>query len=248
MASVADPAASPIKLAPSDLTFLWEECHRCFWLKVKGILKRPSAPFPKIFTRLDQQTKDFFYGRRSDDMTEALHPGQVAFGDRWVRSAPLLVSGHEMPIILAGRIDTALSFDDGSYGIIDFKTSEPKTEHVSFYSRQLHSYALAVENPTPGALELSPVTQLGLLCIEPIAMIELDDGVAYKGLAHFLEVERDDDAFMAFLSQVLFLLERPEPPEIATACSYCTYLTTGSLALLTNLYEIGEPMNNFARQ
>lgn len=25
-----------IKLAPSDLTFLWEECPRCFWLKLRA--------------------------------------------------------------------------------------------------------------------------------------------------------------------------------------------------------------------
>lgn len=53
MTKVTDPAQGPVKLAPSDLTFLWEECQRCFWLKVKGVLKRPSGLFPKVFTRLD---------------------------------------------------------------------------------------------------------------------------------------------------------------------------------------------------
>lgn len=235
MSSAADPA-NAVKLAPSDLTFLWDECQRCFWLKAKGVLKRPSAPFPKIFTRLDGQTKDYFFGKRAEDMAEGLHAGRVAFGDRWVRSAPLAVPGHDVGVVIGGRIDTALAFDDGTYGVIDFKTSEPKPEHVMFYGRQLHSYALAVENPAPGALELSPVTQLGLLCVEPIAMVDLDGDVAYKGSSHFLEIERDDDAFMAFLSQVLYLLERPEPPERAPGCSYCSYLAAGSLVVLTGSY------------
>ena len=39
MATVPDGADVPFKLAPSDLTFLWEECPRCFWLKAKGVLK-----------------------------------------------------------------------------------------------------------------------------------------------------------------------------------------------------------------
>lgn len=225
-----------VKLAPSDLTFLWEECRRCFWLKARGVLKRPSAPFPKIFTRLDNQTKDFFYGKRAEEMSVQLNPGRVAFGDRWVRSAALRVPGHTAEVTLAGRIDTALAFDDDSYGIIDFKTAEPRAEHVPFYGRQLHAYVLAAENPALGALELQPVSQLGLLYIEPVAMVGLEGDVAYKGESHFLEIERDDDAFFAFLSQVLYLLERPEPPAPAPKCSFCTYLAAGSLVELTGSY------------
>jgi hypothetical protein len=235
MSATTSPA-NVVKLAPSDLTFLWDECQRCFWFKAKGVLKRPSAPFPKIFTRLDGQTKNYFFGKRAEEMASELRPGRVAFGDRWVRSGPLHVPGHDTQVVLAGRIDTALAFDDGSYGVIDFKTSQPKAEHVLFYGRQLHSYPLAAENPAPGALELSPVTQLGLLCVEPVAMVGLDGDVAYKGTSTFLEIERDDDAFMAFLSQVLYLLEKPEPPDPAPKCSYCTYLAAGSLVLLTGSY------------
>ena len=227
-----------VKLAPSDLTFLWEECPRCFWLKAKGVLRRPSAPFPKIFTRIDQQTKDHFFGKRTDEMAPGLLPGRVAFGDRWVRSVPLAVEGHETHVVLAGKIDTALAFDDDSFGIIDFKTSEPRDEHVPFYSRQLGAYALAAEHPQPGALELAPVAQLGLLVVEPVAMVGFDGDVAIKGITRFLEIERDDDAFMAFLSQVLFVLERSEPPDPATKCSYCKYLATGSMVLLTGLYGV----------
>jgi hypothetical protein len=234
--SGANGSANTVKLAPSDLTFLWDECQRCFWLKARGVLKRPSAPFPKVFTMLDNQTKDFFFNKRSEEMADGLRPGHVAFGDRWVRSRPLPVPGHDTQVMLQGKIDTALSFDDGSHGIIDFKTSEPKAGHVPFYGRQLHSYALAAENPLEGALDLSPVSQLGLLCVEPIAMIGVGDTVAFKGATHFLEIERDDDAFYAFLSQVLFLLERPAPPDPAPKCGYCTYLATGSLVLLTGSF------------
>ena len=234
--SGSNGSSKAVKLAPSDLTFLWAECQRCFWLKARGVLKRPSAPFPKVFTRLDNQTKDFFFNKRSEEMADGLRPGHVAFGDRWVRSRPLPVPGHDTQVMLQGKIDTALSFDDGSHGIIDFKTSEPKAGHVPFYGRQLHSYALAAENPIEGALDLSPVSQLGLLCVEPIAMIGVGGTVAFKGATHFLEIERDDDAFYAFLSQVLFLLERPAPPDPAPKCGYCTYLATGSLVLLTGSY------------
>jgi len=229
--------ADVAKLSPSDLTFLWEECQRCFWLKARGVLRRPSAPFPKIFTRLDQQTKDFYFGKSTSEISPDLPPGRVAFGDRWVRSGVINVPDLDTPVAIVGRIDTALAFDEGSFGIIDFKTSEPKPEHVLFYGRQLHAYALATERPAVGALKLSPVTKLGLLCIEPVAMIGAADRVAYAGQAHFLEIERDDDAFLAFLAQVLFVLSRPEPPDASPNCSYCRYLAAGSLVLLTGMYQ-----------
>jgi PD-(D/E)XK nuclease superfamily len=96
---------------------------------------------------LDNQTKHFFFNERSEEMAEGLRPGRVAFGDRWVRSRPLPVPGHDTKVTLQGKIDTALAYDDGSFGIVDFKTSEPKAGHVPFYGRQLHSYALASNGP-----------------------------------------------------------------------------------------------------
>lgn len=226
-----------LKLSPTDLTFLWDDCQRCFWLKCKGILKRPAGPFPKVFNRLDGLTKDHFYGKRSEDMADGLQPGRIAFGERWVRSAPLCVPGHKTRVTIAGKLDTALAFDDGSFGIIDFKTSTPRTEHVYFYGRQLHAYALAAENPAPGALELFPVAQLGLLCLDPVGTVALGPAMGFQCDSRFLEVERDDDAFMAFLSEVLFVLERSEPPDPAPKCPYCRFLAAGSLMLLTGIYE-----------
>ena len=234
------PRDRVITLPPSDLTFLWKECRRCFWMKTKGIMKRPSSPFPKIFTRLDVQTKDFFFGRRAEEVSPDLRPGRVVFGDRWVKSSPLEVPGHRSRVAIAGKLDTALAFDDGTYGIIDFKTSEPRPEHVAFYWRQLQAYALAAERPAEGALSFSPVTQLGLLCVEPVAMVDLEEVVAYKAVPHFLEVERDDDAFLAFLSEVLYTLERPEPPDASGECTHCRFLAVGALLILTRTYEKDE--------
>ena len=232
----AATAPNVVKVAPSGLTFDWESCRRCYWLAARGVLKRPSGPFPRVFTTIDSLTKDFYFGKRTEEMADGLKPGRISVGDRWVRSRPIEVPGHETLVAIGGKIDTALAFDDGTHAVIDFKTSAPKPEHVDFYSRQLHAYALALENPAEGALELSQVTTLGLLCVEPVAMVAVDADVALKGKVTFLEIERDDDAFLAFLSEVLYVLERPEPPDPAPKCSYCKYLATGSMVLLTGLY------------
>ena len=68
-----------------------------------------------------------------------------------MRSIPIRVPGHERRVFIAGRIDAALEFDDGSFGIVDFKTSVPKPEHVAFYGRQLPR--LRAGGREPGARE-----------------------------------------------------------------------------------------------
>jgi hypothetical protein len=234
MESVSEPPG--LNLSPSDLTFLYEECRRCFWLKVGGNLPRPRAPFPRIFAVLDGHTKEFFSAKRTEEISPRLLPGRIYCGDRWVRSRPLSVPGHRRKVLLRGRIDTALAFDDGTFGIVDFKTTEPKAHHVGLYGRQLHSYALAAENAARGSLELKHVSQLGLLCIEPVGVAGHEEGVAFYGEPHWVEVPRDDDAFLAFLLQVLLLLDRKSPPEPSADCQFCRYLAGGSLSLLTGLY------------
>ncbi len=235
MASVDDPATGPIKLAPSDLTFLWEECRRCFWMKVRGGQKRPSGPFPKIFKRLDRQTKAFFHGRRTEELAIAIRPGRVILNDCRVRSMPLEVPGHLPPVMLGGSIDTIIEFDDQSYGIVDYKTSGPKEGHVANYARQLHAYALAAENPSPGSVTIRPITQLGLLVVEPTSMVSVKEGVAYVGIPRWVEIERGDEAFMLFLSEVLDILELTSPPEPNPSCQFCAFVRDGLLSALAEI-------------
>ncbi len=52
--------APAVELAPSDLTFLWDECRRCFWFKAKGILRRPVYAVSEGFRTSDTQTKDHY--------------------------------------------------------------------------------------------------------------------------------------------------------------------------------------------
>lgn len=215
---------APYKLSPSELTFLWDECPRCFYLKVARGIGRPLAPFPSIFNRIDRLMKDFFQDRPTTDFSDKLPAGRVRFGNRWVTSAPITLPGRLNQVYIRGIFDTVVEFDDGSYGVVDFKTSESKPEHVAFYSRQLHAYAYALQNPAANAFSLSPVTRLGLLCVEPVAMDHAPDGrLAYMGSVTWLECPLDMDGFLAFIENVLALLERPEPPDPSPKCSYCLY-------------------------
>jgi hypothetical protein len=215
---------SLVKLSPSELTFLWDECPRCFYLHVVRKFRRPWGAFPKIFTRIDKLMKDYFKNSLSDEISPDLPAGRVLYGEKWVTSAPITLPGHSVSCYIKGKFDTVVEFSDASYGVIDFKTSEPKPEHVPFYSRQLHAYAFALEHPAPNAMALNPVSRLGLLCVEPVNMKKTrEDQVAYIGQATWLDCPKDEVGFLAFLDGVLGILEAPEPPPQNPNCGYCNY-------------------------
>jgi hypothetical protein len=212
------------KFSPSELTFLWDECPRCFYLKHVYDIKRPAAPFPSIFGAIDRAMKEYYGGRPTSDIHPSLPQGIVLPGENWVESIPIEIPGCQSRCYFRGKYDTLLQFEDGSYGVVDFKTSDPKPEHVAFYSRQLHAYALSLEKPAPGKFSLGPISVMGLLSIKPRSMDVNPDGqVALLSNPTWQAVPRDDDTFYDFIARVLTLLDQPEPPPPSEECGFCKY-------------------------
>ena len=212
------------KLSPSDLTFLWDECPRCFYLKVVHRFGRPYAPFPSIFGKIDLLMKDYYADKTTQELDPSLPPGKVLDGGKGVYSAPISLPGHTASVYIRGLYDTVLKFDDGSYGVIDFKTSTPKPYHMEFYGRQLHAYAHALEHPAEGMLHLAPISVLGLLIVEPALMTDgPGERVNFEHNITWMPVAYNPDTFTTFLDQVLTVLELPQPPDSAEKCGWCTY-------------------------
>ena len=65
------------RLSPSDLTFLYDGCKRCFVLKVKHGIAQPSIPIPAIFSTIGSLQKEYYSGKRTETFCEALPPGIV---------------------------------------------------------------------------------------------------------------------------------------------------------------------------
>ena len=212
------------KLSPSDLTFLYEGCKHCFVLKVKHGITQPSIPLPGVFSVIASLQKDHYSGKRTKEFCPQLPPGTVTLGEKRVRSAPVALEGLESTCYIAGRFDIVTEFDDGTYGVMDFKTGNPSDGKAQMYSRQLHAYALALENPAEGALELSPVSRLGLLYFTPDSCeFEGNDRQTMAGKMTWLEITRDDAAFRRFLREVVTLLDGPVPPSESETCDWCKY-------------------------
>ncbi len=214
------------KLSPSDLTFTYEGCKRCFYQKVVNNIAQPSMPLPSIFSKIAGLLKNHYDGKPNSELHADIPPGIVSLGEKYVRSDVIQLSNHTATCYINGRFDIVLSFGDGSYGVIDFKTSKPSKDSARMYSRQLHAYAYALEHPAPGKLALSPVTKLGLLYFYPDNINQQSiDRLNYGAEIVWVEVAKDEKGFLSFIDGVLDVLELPEAPEHSPNCQWCSYLS-----------------------
>lgn len=211
------------KLSPSDLTFTWDECKYCFYMKVKHNIVLRTA-FPGMFGKMANLTSAFYMDRPAKEISEQLPSGIVKYREKYVKSAPISIPGAMSQCYINGRFDAVIEFDDGSYCIVDYKTSEAKDEHVAFYSRQLTAYAYSLENPAPNALHLSPISRMGLFVITPDRFERTSTGeMIFVNRTTWMDVPRDDEAFLVFLGDVLAVLDAPTAPEPSETCGLCNY-------------------------
>ncbi len=190
-------------------------------------IAQPSIPLPSIFSKIAGLLKDHYDGKPTSELHADLPPGIVSLGEKYVRSESIELPGHKATCYISGRFDIVLSFDDGSYGVIDFKTSNPSSESSGLYSRQLHAYAYALEHPAPGKLSLSPVTKLGLLYFYPDSVNQQSiDRLNYGAEIVWVEVEKDEQGFLNFIDAVMDVLELSKAPGHSPNCQWCKYMNS----------------------
>jgi hypothetical protein len=212
------------KLAPSDLTFLFEACRRCFYLKVRGLLHRPRTPMPKIFTTIDAAMKKYLQGRRTDALAIGMPSGTFEYAERWVESSPIGVPGCASTFFVRGRVNNLLQPDRFGLGLVDLKTCHRRDEHVPLYGHQLHAYAWALENPSGGTFFTGPIERMGLLVFEPDLFVALPTSLAaLAGHLEWIKIPRDDRAFLKFVGEVVTLLDRSSAPDPSPGCPWCRY-------------------------
>ena len=213
------------KLSPSDFGFLWHECKRCFVKKVKYGYNRPRSIMPSIFIKIDSIMKDHFEGKSPKDISETLPQGKIEFGSKWVQSKNFTDRKTGNKCFIKGVTDTVLGFEDNTYGVIDFKTSNVKDQNVEKYSRQLHAYALALENAADNKPLLKPITRLGLFVVEPEKfLMNSNNEYLFKNIVKWQEIPRDDIKFFQFLKEVVGVLSEDKLPEAGHSCSHCRYI------------------------
>src|SRR5262245_13683789 len=139
MAVVSVNGKKCFSIGPSDLTFLWQECPRCFYRQAVEGFRRPRIPMAKIYSDIDKSMKAALSGTRTDAIA-GMPAGVFSFQEQWVESVPISVPGCNTPCRIRGRFDIAVTLDDGSFGIPDLKTARVNDAYIALYARQLWAY------------------------------------------------------------------------------------------------------------
>ena len=205
-------------LSPSDL-FLWRQCPRCLVEKILKRKPRPKTAFPKVFGVIDRAMKDFYVGGRAEELIEGAPPGVIASPDRWVRSAPLFISGCRSLCVIRGRLDLTIECDDGTLGILDLKTSHPSTKHLATYEQQLECYATALAQPARGLPAC--VSRLGLVMFCPDVFRTEGRRAAVAGSLQYHEVSLPGPSFCHGLAEAISALDGSSIPLPSGECPWC---------------------------
>jgi hypothetical protein len=196
-----------IYISPSKLTFLLNECRRCFYLDAHKLYTRPFSPFPSVFTLMDKQARAYFDGR----VAPGDRPNQMS--TKALRKKSLNIPGTS--IGFSGEIDCLIWFDDGTIGISDFKVAS-KMQHASSYNRQLGAYRYMFENPLVGSPAI--VSELSLTYLIPEAF----SGEAFKIQTHSHVIDYPRTEFESFAKGIADLLVLPlDQVPFDPTCPHC---------------------------
>lgn len=215
-------------VTPSDITFLWSDCPRCFYKKVALGKPRPSGPFPTIFSRIDKAMKDCYVGKNLRDISADFPDAVIEYPDQWVQSAPLAIRGKDIQIVFRGKVDGILKYNELTeggkpvYGVSNFKTVIVDDSIAPMYWLAIHACVYCLENPAKGEMGLPSVDKMGLIVFEPGTYEHLpNQEPEFKGTHYWLEFEKDMPGFMDWMKTLAKVLCEDEAPEATENCSYC---------------------------
>lgn len=224
----------PYHVAPSDLAFLYQECVRCFYEKVRRNVRRPGV-FPSFFNAVDRGMKQAYGDGAWHDIAQVarltetgLQPLEerlrfrVLAQDGWVASQPLDL-GAGAVLQIRGVFDTVVEIEGSSLAICDFKMTFPRHEHLRLYRRPLHAYAYALERGLDSGRHHYEVPRLGLLVFAGTEFAANDRYAGICGPLTWVELDRTDDLFFRFMSRLARKLALPEPPAPSPTCPFCRY-------------------------
>ncbi len=205
------------KLSPSDFKYLWEDCKHCYYQKVVNGLPTPFTPFPGIFSKMNSQLQTMALSKNVNEIIPQLPSGKIVSQEGWLHSKPL---PNRNGCYIAGKFDLLTKFDDGSYGVIDLKITDPKQDALYKFKTQLHAYKFALENPDEN--EPVKISKLGLLVVSPSEVVLHKSRAIFLSKPSWIEFKINMEEFYAFIDEISDFLSG-ECPEPTKGCGYCDY-------------------------
>ena len=205
-------------------------CSRCAWIRLH-IKNLPYQSFPGIFSSIDRYNKLIVHnhfdreGHAPPWLAELGEAGEYIDPPHWSSFKAL---DEETGITLRGEADGIFRLADGSYVIVDYKTSRYNPDRPGMFSNyevQLNAYALIAERQG-----LSPVSKLALVYMEPATDKETalepglvdDRGFTMGFLAKVVPVQlRQAQLLPPLLRKARGIWDMDAPPPAGRDCKDC---------------------------
>ena len=143
-------------ISPSALSY---KCDHCAYLKHHFDLENRGVPVGVTQT-LDKKQKEFFETHGTKAINKELPDGKIIDPGNTTFSSIIFKDLKNREFRIRGKCDGIIRFNDGSHGIIDYKTSKFKKNHskdygfknedlakkIKEYTPQLHAYSMLYEN------------------------------------------------------------------------------------------------------
>ena len=131
--------------------------------------------------------------------------------------------------ILGGRPDIVIQFDDNSYGVIDFKTTNLKDNKSENYRFQLEAYKKIFTYPgstkTKQTPKLSPINHMGVLQFFPNNIFEHSVGSCKLNFSiQYSKLIPNDNLFYERITYILDILHLEKEPDFSSECSDCEFV------------------------
>lgn len=154
-----------VRVSPSDFGFLYRDCPRCTWLKLRHGVRLPERPFPSVFIQIDSAMKNLLSGPGFMELLG--YPGyEVANLEDKLESAPIVFEEFGVSITIGGKPDKVFKRQgEDRFLVFENKTSTPSTDNIVLYRNQQTAYAYCIENPKEGAAH--QVSEIALCCFDP---------------------------------------------------------------------------------
>ena len=205
-------------------------CLHCAWVRLH-VKKLPFQSFPGIFSTIDRYNK--FIVQSHFERENALPVWLKALGEVESNINPphwssFKVTHEETGVTVRGEADGIFKMRDGSYTIVDYKTSKYSPAQRGMYSNyevQLNTYAYIGER-----LGLLPVRRLALVFMEPIADEQTardprlvdDRGFSMEFEATIVDVAlRPERLIPPLLRRVRDVADMDRPPAGLAGCKDC---------------------------
>jgi hypothetical protein len=217
-----------ITVSPTFLRWDLQKCRRCAWLRLKHGIKQPSAlTYPRVITEIHDWIYQYMASAHTADilpsMPVALDPVLHGAG-KLIETERNVTSSAINGIAITGRLDGLLRLDTGGYAVIDIKTTLSTPDRLRRnYALQLNAYAHCLEHAAELALEVKPITRLGILAFTPDEFRKGRQRFGLAGVLTWVDVSRDDTIVCQAIRDVVSLINGQMPPA-RDECAFCRYV------------------------